>query len=164
VNDLFTVWIPTGRAINPVSGTNWEGVGIEPDIAVPQDEALDKAHLAAVGRLLEKGGEEPLKQVLKWAHDGLKARLEPAAVDAETLKTYAGHYGPAAVTFENGALFVPAGAGKVKLIPVSPTMFVPEGGEGPRIEFAAAPDGRSVQATVHFRNGRKEIYKKTAEK
>ncbi|MEO6089428.1 MAG: S41 family peptidase, partial [Umezawaea sp.] len=35
--------IPTGRAINPVSGTNWELVGVTPDIEVPAEEALDRA-------------------------------------------------------------------------------------------------------------------------
>lgn len=36
-------FIPTGRAINPVTGTNWEGTGVQPHIAVPADEALDRA-------------------------------------------------------------------------------------------------------------------------
>ena len=43
--------IPTGRAINPVSGTNWELVGVSPDIEVPADEALDRAHREALEKL-----------------------------------------------------------------------------------------------------------------
>jgi len=43
VNERFGIFIPTGRAINPVTGTNWEGVGVVPDIAVVADEAFDKA-------------------------------------------------------------------------------------------------------------------------
>ncbi|MCP3918822.1 MAG: tetratricopeptide repeat protein [bacterium] len=39
----FQIFVPTGRAINPVTGTNWEGVGIEPHITVPASEALDRA-------------------------------------------------------------------------------------------------------------------------
>ncbi|HLO68336.1 MAG TPA: S41 family peptidase [Holophaga sp.] len=40
-----------GRTVNPVSGTNWEGVGIVPQVAVPADQALEKAlALAAAGR------------------------------------------------------------------------------------------------------------------
>ncbi|SES25453.1 S41 family peptidase [Lentzea albida] len=36
--------IPNGRAINPVSGTNWEGVGVVPHIQVPADEAFEVAY------------------------------------------------------------------------------------------------------------------------
>lgn len=43
--------IPTARAINPVSGTNWELVGVVPDIEVPADEALDRAHREALTRV-----------------------------------------------------------------------------------------------------------------
>lgn len=44
----FNVLLPTGRAINPVTGTNWEGTGVEPDIAVDEEAALQAAHLAAL--------------------------------------------------------------------------------------------------------------------
>lgn len=40
-NDL-EVSISIGRTVNPVSGINWEGVGVQPDVAVPADQALDK--------------------------------------------------------------------------------------------------------------------------
>jgi C-terminal processing protease CtpA/Prc len=43
--------IPAARAINPVTGTNWEGVGVEPDEAVDPAAALDVAHLAAVRQI-----------------------------------------------------------------------------------------------------------------
>ncbi|MEU3708492.1 S41 family peptidase [Streptomyces catenulae] len=55
-----TVTVPTARSINPVTGTNWEGVGVEPDLAVAAEDALkaalahlraaDGAGLAADGR------------------------------------------------------------------------------------------------------------------
>jgi C-terminal processing protease CtpA/Prc len=40
--------VPNGRAINPISGTNWEGVGVVPHIAVPADEAFDVAYKLAL--------------------------------------------------------------------------------------------------------------------
>ena len=43
ISPRFSIFIPTGRAINPVSGTNWEGKGITPDIKVDQDQALNAA-------------------------------------------------------------------------------------------------------------------------
>jgi retinol-binding protein 3 len=48
ITSHFGIWLPTGRAINPITGTNWEGVGIEPDIATPASDALRAAHLAAL--------------------------------------------------------------------------------------------------------------------
>jgi hypothetical protein len=40
--------IPTGRAVNPVSGGNWEGTGVIPDVTSPAGDALGIAHQAAL--------------------------------------------------------------------------------------------------------------------
>ncbi|MDT7785895.1 MAG: hypothetical protein QOF58_4314 [Pseudonocardiales bacterium] len=40
--------VPNGRSINPISGTNWEAVGVVPHIAVPADEAFDVAYAKAL--------------------------------------------------------------------------------------------------------------------
>lgn len=51
LNEHFEVFIPGGTAINPITHTNWEGVGVTPHIVVSADEAydiaLDKARAAA---------------------------------------------------------------------------------------------------------------------
>lgn len=39
------------RAVNPISKTNWEGTGVEPDVAVPADQALDVAKKMAAEQL-----------------------------------------------------------------------------------------------------------------
>ena len=43
----LTVFVPTGRAINPITKTNWEGVGVKPDVAVNAPDALDSAYRLA---------------------------------------------------------------------------------------------------------------------
>lgn len=43
INDKLGVFIPTGKAINPITKTNWEGVGVVPEVQVPATEALAKA-------------------------------------------------------------------------------------------------------------------------
>jgi hypothetical protein len=43
IDEHFTIGVPFARAINPISKTNWEGTGIEPDVKVPAGEALDVA-------------------------------------------------------------------------------------------------------------------------
>ncbi|MFJ4187184.1 S41 family peptidase [Kitasatospora sp. NPDC089509] len=43
--------VPVARAVNPVSGTNWEGTGVRPDVPCDAGEALDRALSLAVARL-----------------------------------------------------------------------------------------------------------------
>lgn len=53
INDHFSMFVPSGRAINPISKTNWEGTGVEPDLSVPADLALKAAYLDALEGILE---------------------------------------------------------------------------------------------------------------
>ena len=43
ITDGFIVNVPQGRAINPITKTNWEGTGVKPNIETTADAALDKA-------------------------------------------------------------------------------------------------------------------------
>jgi hypothetical protein len=43
--------VPYRRAINPISKTNWEGVGVEPDVKVAASEALATAQKMAAEKL-----------------------------------------------------------------------------------------------------------------
>ena len=47
----FVVNMPSGQAVNPVTGTSWEGLGVKPDIPVPTAAALSQAHRLAIERL-----------------------------------------------------------------------------------------------------------------
>jgi C-terminal processing protease CtpA/Prc len=48
INEHFGMFVPTGRAISPVTKTNWEGTGVSPDISVPADQALHVARIMAL--------------------------------------------------------------------------------------------------------------------
>jgi len=48
INEHFGMFVPTGRAISPITKTNWEGTGVTPDISVPADQALLVARLMAL--------------------------------------------------------------------------------------------------------------------
>jgi hypothetical protein len=43
IDDHFMIGVPFARAVNPISKTNWEGTGVEPDVKAPGAEALDVA-------------------------------------------------------------------------------------------------------------------------
>lgn len=39
----YALFVPFARAINPITKKNWEGTGVEPDVKVPADQALETA-------------------------------------------------------------------------------------------------------------------------
>ena len=48
INEHFGMFVPTGRAISPITKTNWEGTGVTPDVSVPADQALHVARITAL--------------------------------------------------------------------------------------------------------------------
>jgi hypothetical protein len=51
IDEHFIIGVPGARAINPISKTNWEGVGVEPDVKVPASDALATAQKMAAEKL-----------------------------------------------------------------------------------------------------------------
>ena len=47
INENLSVFIPTGRAINPITNTNWEGVGVQPEIQTKKEETFEQALILA---------------------------------------------------------------------------------------------------------------------
>jgi hypothetical protein len=43
------------RVINPITGTDWEGVGVTPDVVDREEQALSKAVDLARARLAKSG-------------------------------------------------------------------------------------------------------------
>ncbi|WP_328998845.1 S41 family peptidase [Kribbella sp. NBC_00709] len=48
VHEHLEATVPVARAENPISGTNWEGTGVAPDVDVPADEAFEVAYRRAL--------------------------------------------------------------------------------------------------------------------
>ena len=67
VTDHFGLWVPTGRAINPITKTNWERVGVRPDVAVSSDQALRTAQLAVLRGLRERATDSERRRQLDEA-------------------------------------------------------------------------------------------------
>jgi C-terminal processing protease CtpA/Prc len=67
VTTHFGVWVPSGRAVNPITGTNWEGTGVRPDVPVDTAEALGVAHLRALKRLLAEERDSERQALLQEA-------------------------------------------------------------------------------------------------
>ena len=64
LTDYVAAQIPIARPINPITKTDWEGVGVAPDIAVSAAQALKTAHLAAVKDILGKAQDPDVRRRL----------------------------------------------------------------------------------------------------
>ena len=47
IDEHFVIGVPFARAISPITKTNWEGTGVEPDVKVPAAQALTTAQKLA---------------------------------------------------------------------------------------------------------------------
>ena len=72
LSEHFGVFIPRGRAVNPITKTNWEGTGVEPDVKVAAERALQTAQIMALKKATEKTTDEELKGNLQRRIDALQ--------------------------------------------------------------------------------------------
>ncbi len=122
--DRFTIWVPDGRAINPITNTNWEGVGVKPHIEVAAKEALAVTTVKALEKLLEDGDEDGRYQ-LRWALDGIKAKNAPISLDPQAINSITGTYGPRKIYQEDGKLYYQReGRSPYELTPMSKERFM----------------------------------------
>lgn len=72
VSEHFMVVIPAMATVSAVTGTNWNNVGVSPDVAVPADKAQDAAYRLALEHVFAKE-RDPVRQ------DRLRSRLKALA-------------------------------------------------------------------------------------
>jgi C-terminal processing protease CtpA/Prc len=62
IDGHFTIRVPSMKVINPISKTNWEGTGVEPDVKAKAADALRTAMNLAEGNLQKKQEIRKLSQ------------------------------------------------------------------------------------------------------
>lgn len=77
LTNSFTAFVPVGRSLSPITKTNWEGVGVAPDVEVTTD-ALNAAHLLALKTLVERESDGQWKQALQRSIEELSRAAVPA--------------------------------------------------------------------------------------
>jgi len=149
----ISISLPFGRAINPITGTNWEGTGVEPDVAVAADEALDKAYELALAALVDGADEGAVPEAV-WALAGLQAASSPVMLSASDMETYAGEYGQRRVWIEDGTLYYARGQnGAMRMIPMGEDLFMFEELDWFRLSFEVT-DGKSEAVVGNYNGGR----------
>jgi retinol-binding protein 3 len=154
VNDDFVLSLPVGRPVNAITGTNWEGVGVTPDIAVPCREAFDVAYREALRTLLKSAPTAQDSAHLQWSLDGLEERLHASTPSADILRSCVGTYGDVNVTLDGGRLFFQQpGRPGVELLPLDGGTFWVRERDSYRLRFVRER-GRAAALLMLYDDGR----------
>jgi len=81
LSEHFSAFIPTGRAINPITKTNWEGAGVEPDIKVPGEQACKIAYIMALKKSVKMIKEKSMK-------DSLENLIKQIQIELDAMKIH----------------------------------------------------------------------------
>ncbi len=150
----FVLSIPYGKAVNAVTKTNWEGRGVQPDIRVPADNALETAELKIFEHLLATAKDSAELFNLNWQLALLRAINKPVTIDDITLQRYSGTFGDRVFTFENGKLYYQrTGRPKFELEAMAKNLMKAKGNQFFKIEFVEDSDGKVNTINAYYQNG-----------
>jgi hypothetical protein len=153
----FDVRLPYGRPINPVTASNWEGMGVEPHLAVPAEEALKTAHLQAIEHLAAMCQDDNERNDRVWDAEIIESIYFPMVLEEADLLRCAGAFGKRRFFIESGALRyghqdLPD---SWKLLPMTKARFRLD--DDMKFEFVLEPGDLASAVKITYRDGRPEV-------
>ena len=154
----FVAGVSITRVSDPRTGSEWEAIGVQPDVHVEPERALAVAHAAALRKLIaaarEPGRQRALEMLVEW----VEARDRPIAVDREHLAALVGTYeGEREVRLVDGWLEYRRGQRMSSpLVALGGEQFSLDGES--RLEFA--PGSPSPRLTVEQPDGSRVSYRR----
>lgn len=156
----FVMNVPYARPVNPNTGGNWEGTGVQPDIQIDPERALATAHLAALEKLAASESDPLTKAGYEWSLASVRSRSNPVELDVPTMQTYTGIYGKRSITLDGGELVYRfAGKPPMRMVPLDTDLFMFE--EVPYFRVRIVVENDRVTAVQGlYDNGRVVTYPK----
>lgn len=131
ISKKFSVNIPIGTMVDAITQTQFEGIGVIPDIEVPANDALIYAQIA----ILENSLQDTINQYqTEWHLLELKSMLNPIQISPKVLPSYEGIYGNIELKLIGGIMYSIRQEIKTALIPLTETIFKLKGRDDLRIK------------------------------
>jgi hypothetical protein len=92
----FSVFVSISTPVNPITGANWDGGGVKPDIAVSAQQALGRAQVLALETVLSAAPKGSESLDAQWTLEALRAGYSQPTGPA--LSGYVGSYDGASVS------------------------------------------------------------------
>jgi hypothetical protein len=148
------------RVSDPTSGLEWERVGVQPDVRVPAERALETAHAAALRTIAARESDAARRTLLARTLETAEARLRDVAPTAASLARWTGVYdGGRRVELVDGGLRYRARAGVMAdvLVPLGDDRFAVGA-----TRFAFTMHGATPRLTIERADGTRLDYPRTA--
>ena len=137
----FTVFVSFASPINPITKTNWEDRGVNPDVAVASAAAPDTARRLALQAALVGGIQGDDATDARWALDALQA--ESKSAPPLHANDYVGSYGTLALTEANGHLILKNGRRPIRtLLSLGDDHFAIKEDPSQRVVFVRDANGK----------------------
>jgi hypothetical protein len=155
----FVASISITRVTDPKTGREWERDGVQPDLRVPAERALEAAHAAALTTVAQRA-DDGRRALLTRLAEAAEARGRDARPGAAALARWAGVYdGGHRVELTDGRLWYRRRAA------VMPEELVPLGGDrfaAGATRFAFEMAGATPRLTIERADGSRLAYPRTA--
>jgi hypothetical protein len=163
--DILVLSIPNGRSINPITKSNWEQVGVEPDIPIDAELAFDKACELALEKSIQNTVDLNKMIFLQFAKAQLKSKFTKITVDKSILQKYQGKYEKGEIIFDESDIYykssIKQNKMKFKLIPIAENIFIFEDKEKSSIGLFFSIDESTKKHELYFLYvNDKKIYKR----
>lgn len=161
VNKQFLIFIPVGRAISPITKTNWEGTGVTPDISVKSELALEQAQILALRKLSDNSKDQKQKKTFSWMIESLQAVMNAPVIDESVMRSYAGIYEDRTITLEGGKLYYQRkGRQKYQMTPMTDDTFMFKDIDYFRLKFVKDSAGNVTEVNGLYDDGSVDKSKK----
>lgn len=163
VQNDFVIYLPNEKPVNPITKSNWEKIGVQPDIRVNASSAFNVAYTEALKKIMSDITlNQENKTELQWIIELNESKITFSA-DKSVFKSYAGVYSSNRfITLEKGILYYQySDYGKVKMEPISEDVFLIDDDGLYKLRFIREND-KVVQLDEILLNG--DVYKNPKQK
>ena len=159
VGSGFSVFVSSGSPVSPITGRNWEGDGVAPDVPTSPDAAPDKAQALALAAILKRAAPGAEVTDTRWALEALLAH--GTAPETGPLAQYVGHYDAVTIGEQDGRLSLRRGRRPpLFLQALGDGVFSVDGDSSQRVRFERDAQGKVIALETLWADGNASRYRR----
>ncbi len=158
----FIGFIPYIRSLNLKTNSNWEGVGVAPDVESSAPTALLHATEAILDARMAAAPDSGARKAADFAKHAARAEAQVTVVPVEALEAFTGAFDEYTFLVRDGQLHAANRSrnGRVdRLVPISATRFQVD--RESQVEFLVEPGGAVERMRLYWSDGWVDVVKRT---